>query len=206
MKRKTPFAVLLAATVVTSLVIAADAPKQPEFKLPPGWTAADMEACVAAGTPGKMQAFLAKGAGVWLGKSTMWMGIGGEPVKHDTTSTVTSLMDGRYTQVEVKGDMPGMGPFHGLGLYGFDNVSQKFVSSWIDNQSTGMMTGTGDLSADGKVLTWNYTFQCPITKKPAPMRQVETITGENTRTLELFGNDPKSGKEYKMMSVEMTRK
>ena len=43
-----------------------------------GWTAADMEACMLAGTPGKMHEHLVQGAGKWLGKSTMWMGPGGE--------------------------------------------------------------------------------------------------------------------------------
>ena len=46
---------------------------QPEMKLPPGWTAADMKACVDAGTPGKMHEFLAKGVGMWQGKNTMSM-------------------------------------------------------------------------------------------------------------------------------------
>ena len=68
------------------------------------------------------------------------------------------------------------------------------------------MTGTGTLSADGKTMTWNYNYHCPITKKPAVMRQVETNTGPNAKTLEMFGNDPKSGKEFKMMSMEMARK
>jgi hypothetical protein len=38
------------------------------------------------------------------------------------------------------------------------------------------------------------------------MRQVETITGPTTKTLEMTGADPKSGKEFKMMSIELTRK
>ena len=32
--------------------------KTPEMKLPPGWTEEDMKACMAAATPGKMQALL----------------------------------------------------------------------------------------------------------------------------------------------------
>ena len=103
--------------------------------------------------------------------------------------------------------MPGgMGRFNGFGLYGFDDVSQNFVSTWIDSMGTGMMTGTGELSADGKTLTWSYTYNCPITKKPAPIREVETITGDNTRTLEMFGLDPRTGKEFRMMRIELTRK
>lgn len=190
---------------------AADKPEpkpaaQPEMKLPPGWTEEDMKACMVAGTPGKMQEYLVKGAGVWHGKSTMWMFPGSDPVKSECTSTTTAIMDGRYVKVEIAGDMPGMGPFVGFGINGYDNVSQKFVSTWIDNQSTGIMNGVGELSADGKTMTWQYAFNCPVTKKPAIMREVETETGPNTRTFEIFGTEPKSGKEFKMMSIELTRK
>jgi hypothetical protein len=215
MKRKLFSAALVAslglATVVGSLAIAepakdAKSAGQPEMKLPPGWTEADMQACMIAATPGKMQEHLVKGAGVWQGKNTMWMAPGAEPMKSESTTTVTPIMDGRYIKVEVAGEMPGMGPYNGLGLYGFDNVSQKFVSTWLDNHNTGLMTGTGELSPDGKTLTWKYTYTCPLNKKPATLREVETVTGPNTKTLEMFGAEPKSGKEFKMMSIELTKK
>jgi hypothetical protein len=194
-----------------SLVIA-DATKdkpatgQPEMKLPPGWTPEDMQACMAAGTPGKMHEHLARDVGVWQGKTTMWMGPGGETMKSECTSTVTKMLDGHYIKTELAGDMPGMGPYNGFGIHGFDNVTQKFVTTWLDNHSTGLMTGAGELSKDGKVMTWTYTHNCPITKKPATMREVDTITGPNTKTMEMWGVDPKSGKEYKMMQIEFTKK
>lgn len=178
---------------------------QPEMQLPPGWTPEDMQACVAAGTPGPMHAHLAQGVGVWNGKNTMWMAPGMEPIKSDSVSTVKSMMDGRFVQCEMNGDMPGMGPFNGFGIAGFDNVSQKFVSNWIDNMGTGIMTGTGELSSDGKVLTWTYSYNCPVTKKPVVMREIDTITGPNTKTLEMWSTDPKSGKEFKMMLIEFTK-
>lgn len=182
------------------------APGQDQMpELPPGWTMEDMQACIEAGTPGEMHAHLAKEVGVWAGKTQMWMGPEGEPMDSTCTATITTVMDGRYTKCEINGDMPGMGPFHGIGIYGYDNVSQKFQSTWIDNHSTGIMFGTGDLSSDGKTLTWNYNFNCPVTKKPATMREVEKVTGPNTKTMEMFGTDPKSGKEYKMMSIAFTK-
>jgi hypothetical protein len=184
----------------------ADTTGKPEMKLPPGWTEADMQACMAAGTPGKMHEFLASDAGTWTGKNTMWMGPGTEPMTAESTTVITPIMDGRYTKVEVKGTMPGAGPFEGFGIYGFDNVSQKFTASWIDNMSTGIGQGTGELSKDGKTFTINYTYNCPVTKKPTTMREVHTSTGANTRTLEMWGIEPKSGKEYKMMKVELTKK
>ncbi|MGE3315917.1 MAG: DUF1579 domain-containing protein [Planctomycetaceae bacterium] len=180
--------------------------KSAEGKLPPGWTPEDLQAYIEASTPGKMQEYLGRGAGEWTGKSTMWMAPGGDPVTSESRSKVTSLMDGRYMKCEMEGEIPGMGPYQGLGYVGYDNVARKFISTWIDNHSTGFMIGEGSLSKDEKVLTWNFTFTCPITKKPTVMRQIETITSPTTKTLVMYGPDPKSGKEFKMMSIELTRK
>jgi len=178
---------------------------QEGMKLPPGWTEADMKACMDAGTPGPMHQWLAEGAGTWTGKVKHWMAPNTEPETSECTSTVTALPDGRFTRCEVNGDMPGMGPFHGVGVYGFDNVSQKFQGTWFDNCGTGMMIGTGDLSTDGKTLTWSYTYNCPITKKPTIMREIERRTGKDSFTLEMFGPEIKTGKEFKMMEIQFTR-
>jgi hypothetical protein len=105
----------------------------------------------------------------------------------------------------MSGEIPGMGPYAGVGVTGFDNVSQQLVGTWIDNASTGIANGTGELSPDGKTMTWNYTFSCPITKKPAVLRQIETLTSPTAKTIEAFTNDPKSGQEYKMMSIDFTK-
>ncbi len=54
-------------------------------------------------------------------------------------------------------------------------------------------------------MTLNYNHNCPLTKKPTVMREVETVTGPNTKTMEMFGIDPKGGKEFKMLSINLTR-
>src|SRR5688572_914317 len=101
--RKTLACVL--AGMMAFAVIGAEPAKEkaaaaPEMKLPPGWTAEDMQACMMAATPGKKHEELAKGAGTWQGKQTMWMWDGAEPVKSEVTSKVTPIMDGRYVKVE----------------------------------------------------------------------------------------------------------
>ena len=210
MKRTTLFSLALVA-LVPALALAqntkgAQAPAVPEIKLPPGWTLADMQACMQAATPGKMHEHLVQGVGEWKGKHTMWLAPGAPPLTSECTCTETPLMDGRYVKVEMKGEIPGMGPYTGLGIMGFDNVSQEFVATWLDNHSTGLMTATGKLSPNGKTLTTNYTYNCPLTKKPAVMRHIETLTGPDSKTIEMHGPDPKTGKEYKMMAIELTRK
>src|SRR5688500_4796062 len=186
--------VVVVGAIVASLAVAdtkekaapAGDAKEAQLQLPPGWTEADMMACIAAGTPGEQHKELAKGIGTWNGKNTMWMAPGAPPMTSETKSVVTPVMDGRYIKVEVTGEMPGMGPFHGVGLYGYDNVQQKYVATWIDNHSTGIMTGTGEATPDGKTLTYTYTYTCPVTKKPTKMREVHTSTGDKTATLEMF--------------------
>jgi hypothetical protein len=203
---------LLAAASIATLGLAilagamavADPPK--EFKLPPGWTEADFKAFVEAATPGAMHERLSQDVGEWEGKNTMWMGPGAEPIQSECTSTVTSLLGGRFTKCEMAGEMPGMGPYRGLAIHGYDNVSKTFVATWIDNMSTGFANGEGELSADGKTITWTFTGNCPVAKKPVTMRQVETVTGPGKKTLEMFGPEPKTGKEFKMMRIELTKK
>jgi hypothetical protein len=174
-------------------------------EMPPGMSEADMQACMAAATPGAMHQWLAQSVGTWAGKTTMWHAPGMEPMKSECTSVITPMMDGRFTRCEVNGDMPGMGPFSGFGIYGFDNVSQKFQSAWLDNCGTGIMVGTGELSSDKTTLTWNFTYNCPIAKGPKTMREVERHSGKNSMTLEMYGPDPATGKEFKMMEIAFTR-
>jgi hypothetical protein len=181
--------------------------QQPEGQppLPPGWTEADMQACATASTPGEQHAQLAKSIGTWTGNTKMWMAPGMEPTQSTCTSTVAGIMDGRFTKCKMEGEMPGMGPFNGFGIYGFDNVAQKYQAAWIDNCGTGIMTGIGELSSDGSTMTWKFSYTCPITKKPTTMREIDRFTGKDSKTTELFGIDPKSGKEFKMMEIVFTR-
>jgi hypothetical protein len=58
------------------------------------------------------------------------------------------------------------------------------------------MHGEGKMSADGKTLTINYTYNCPITKKKGVFREVLRFDSSNKMHVEMFMKDPKSGKEY----------
>lgn len=167
---------------------------------------ADMAAYMAAGTPGEMHQWLTHGVGTWQSKNQMWMGPNGPSMESESTATTRMIMDGRYSITEYKGEMPGMGPFEGMGIMGYDNVSQQFVGTWIDNHGSGIMQGTGTLSPDKKTLTWNYKFNCPITHTCQIMREVDHFPDHNTMIMEMFGNDPHTGVEYKMMHMEGKRK
>jgi hypothetical protein len=163
-----------------------------------------MEVYQKAATPGPMHAYLQKGVGKWNGKVKMWEMPGKPPQESAHVTTITSLMGGRYTRSESTGDMGPMGKFEGMGIYGYDNVTRKFTSAWIDNMGTGIATGTGELSADGKTLTWTVTMNDAMTGKPMTMREVDRTIDANTMVLEMYVPGP-DGKEFKMMEITNTR-
>lgn len=177
---------------------------QPQMQLPEGWTMEHMMACVEAGTPGEEHAWLAEGAGSWHGKGKMWMGVGAEPVSVEATMTITPIMDGRYFRNEFRCEIPGMGLYHGMGVIGYDIVAEKFIGDWVDNQSTTIMQGEATKSADN-TLTWTHSYTCPITRKPTSMKEIDRVKADGSRTMEMHGTDPVSGKNYKMMEFTFTR-
>lgn len=193
------------AVVAGSIAVAQSSEDAPAMQLPPGWTEADMQAYAAASTPGEMHARLAQAVGVWRGKTSMWMSPGAEPFAGECTVTVTPVMDGRFTRHEIAGETPGMGPYTGLAFYGYDNAAAQLVSTSIDSHNTGIMNGAGEMSPDGKTFTWRYSVHCPITDKPVSVRDVETIVDPNTRVVEMFGTEPKTGEEFQFMRIELTR-
>lgn len=200
--------VAVAGLLAGSLAIADDKPtngKEPPKMEIPGMDPAHMQACMEAGMPGKNHEWLQKMAGNWKGTTQMWMTPEmSEPTKSECTQTVTSIMDGRFIQCDMSSDMMGM-PFRGRGTTGYDNVSKKFVGTWIDSCGTGIMNGVGDMSADGKNMKWEYTYNCPVAKKATTMKITENYTSADAFTMVMWMKDLKSGKEFKHMQIDMSR-
>lgn len=182
---------------------AAQAGDHAAMQLPPGWTAEDMQACLDAGMVGEKHKQLTSHEGKWMGTCTMWMAPDMPAMEPGACKAkITTVMDGRFAKWEFDGEMPGMGPYNAVGFFGFENGTQKYVSSWLDNHSTQILHGEGTASADGNTITWTYRYHCPIRKGPASMREIQTYS-KDMITLETYMADPKSGKEYKMMRIEM---
>ena len=161
-----------------------------------------MAAYEKAAAPGSNHAFLAKMEGHWDATAKMWMGPG-EPEVSTGVSENRMILGGRFLLQDFEGMVMGR-PFKGMGLTGFDNVSGKFASVWVDSMGTGMMTGSGSLDASGKVLRSVDRYNDPTVKGPKETRDVLTLVDDDTIVMEMFEKGP-DGKEVKTMEITYRR-
>ncbi len=155
-------------------------------------------------TPGDAHKRMAKDNGVWDEDMTSWQHEGAEPMKMKMTAEIKSVFDGKYQEAVHKGDFMGM-PFEGKSTLAYDNASKEYISTWIDNMSTGIMVMRGNYDEAAKTFKMEGEVIDPVTKKMKKMREVITMVDENTQKMEMYdtGYD---GKEFKSMEITMKRK
>ncbi len=155
-------------------------------------------------TPGEEHAQLAKRAGEWNLHGKMWPYPGVPAEEFDATSSIKSVMGGRYLFEETEGEFLGE-KFQGFGIGGFDNLTHEYVGTWIDNMGTGIMLFRGTASTDGKVI--QYTSEHPdlMNGRYKTVRTIETITDDDNFVVSMYDTTP-DGQEFKMMEMSYTRK
>ena len=163
-----------------------------------------MKAFMAYATPGEAHKALSNLIGTWDAKITSYMDPSGKPTEEKGTSTYRSIMDGRYILEEVESQFMGQ-PFKGMGLYGYDNGSKKYVSTWVDSMGTGIMTGTGTSDDGGKTINWTSRAFDPMTGKEQNYRSAMHRISDDQYHFEMFGPGP-DGKEMKSIEITYNRR
>lgn len=168
---------------------------------------ADMMAAWAkTAAPGEHHAHLKPLAGKWTSKDKFRMSPDA-PWQESTSKAVTEwIMGGRFLTMKVQGGsmMPGMPAFEGFGILGYDNLAEKYVSMWVDNYGTMMMTSEGTCDATGKTITFKGTYTDPMSGQPTWMKSVYKIEGNDKYVISMYGPDSE-GKEFLSMEITSTR-
>lgn len=144
-------AALCASIIVSAGLIAQD--KTGEYEMSPEeqqW----FDALVKYRTPGEQHAHLAEREGTWNVSGKTWHSADAPADQFDVTSKIKSILDGRYIVEKVEGDFLGE-KFEGVGIFGYDNLTRKYVGIWIDNFGTGIQLMDGTASGDGKIIHWD---------------------------------------------------
>lgn len=188
----------LCLVLTVSVAMAKD--KNPEKQMDPQ---AMMDVYKKLATPGEPHKQFATLAGSWTTKTKEWMEPNKPPMESEGTCDFRMLLDGRFLQQEFTGNMMGQ-PYTGIGIAAYDNLRQRYVSTWIDTMGTGIFTMEGTASADGKTITLKGQHDVPGGGHMTH-RAVWKIVDSNTQTFDMYGTHG-HGKEMKMMESTYTRK
>jgi hypothetical protein len=154
-------------------------------------------------TPGEAHKMMADQEGEWTGDITMWMTPGAPPVKNTGTAVNKMILGGRYQQSTHTGNWDGM-PFEGQSTVAYDNLTKKYISTWIDNMGTGLMVMEGTYDASTKTINMKGKMVDPMSGKEVNVRETLKMIDNDNQLMEMFCE--KNGKEFKNMEIRSTRK
>ena len=163
-----------------------------------------MEKWMAFATPGDAHKVLDPRTGKWNFAVKFWHTPDAPPGESTGTSETKWIMDGRYLHDETHGSFEGQ-PFHGMGISGYDNLKKKYFGTWIDNMGTGLMVSEGTYDPAKKTITYESNSPDVMAGKYVKGRIVERYDSRDAWTMEMYGPDPTSGKEFKMMEIAYKR-
>jgi len=159
---------------------------------------------------GENHKLLGEMAGSWAYTVKMWMDPTGKPQESKGTATRKAIMDGRFFIAEHSGkfQMPGADGkmkdmnFKGMAIEGYDNVKKKFVSSWIDNMGTMILSSESTYDAASKTFTYNANCEM-MPGMPVKIREVIKITDKDHHMFEWY--EDRGQGETKTMEIAYTR-
>jgi Protein of unknown function (DUF1579) len=150
--------------------------------------------------------------GNWTYTIKFWMNPdpNAKPEESKGTAVRKSIMNGRYSTLDVTGKMEMPGPdgkkkemtFVGHGIEGYDNVKKKFVGSWIDNMGTGIMFSEGTYDPTTKTFTYTSEVEA-VPGMKQQIREVIKVTDKDHHALEWY--EDRGGNEVKTMEINYTR-
>jgi hypothetical protein len=165
--------------------------------------AAMVKALENAMTPGEGQKRLGPMVGTFNVRIRTWVSPTSTPVESTAVSVGTWVLDGRYVQNMLAGEVSGT-PFSGIGYMAYDNAAKMYQAAWMDTGSTGMTWYTGKLDASGKSATMKATVLNPVTSKPTPLELRLSIAENGNHLTEIWGQGMGT-RMFKMMELQYSK-
>ncbi len=199
--------VALAGIVLATAAVAQEKPVAGAAS--PG--ADDMARMMELAKPGANHQLLAGLVGTWDYTMKFWMIPGAPPTESNGTATRKPTMDGHYFIMDSVGkmQMPGADgrmtdvSFEGMSIEGYDNVKQKFVSTWIDNMGTSITMSEGAYDPATKTFTYHFEEEMAPGMK-SRMRQTIKVLDPDHHVYDWY--ETRGADEVKTMELSCTRR
>jgi hypothetical protein len=128
----------------------------------------------------------------------------GAPTPMTSKGTETnSLLGGLWLVTDFKAEMMGT-PFQGHGVTGYDPNKKKYVGTWVDTMSSGLLLSESSWDAATKTMT-GTTEGPDMSGQVQKMKSVVTYKDPDTRVFTMSGTGP-DGKDVKFMTITYKRK
>ncbi len=146
---------------------------------------------------------IARCLGAWDVSFTAWLQEDAPPVTSSGRSIFTRIFDGRYIREDYSGEFQGR-PFAGIGTLGYDRAAGYFVSTWIDNASTGIMHATAMPGLANEDLTFEGLGINQETQEEQSVRHVLHWESDDCFTISFFKGEEDD--EVQTMELVYTRR
>lgn len=153
--------------------------------------------------PTAQHKLLEKSVGVWDAGIKSWEDPTKEPSVSKGVENNRMMPGGLWLIQNFEGSFAGM-TFHGHGQAGYDTTKKKYVSTWIDSMSTGIMLLEGTHDEATGTSTYYGESTDPMTGKAMKLKNVEVHKGD-TRVFTMSMQVP-GGEYVKMMEITYTRR
>ncbi len=159
--------------------------------------------------PGPEHAMFKDSAGTWDAKVESFMAPGAPPSVSSGVETSRVGCGGLCLITDFKGSFsmaPGAPPmaFEGHGTDTYDVGKKKYVGSWTDSMSTGLMTSESTYDAASKTMS-GWMVGPDMTGKTSKMKSTMVMKDPNSRVFSMY-NVGADGKESLGMRITYTRK
>jgi len=147
--------------------------------------------------------FLERLSGRWNTSVRLWPSAADTHAVAASGRSVTHMaLGGRYLVEEDTMSVPDKS-YLTLAILGFDNLKHKYVETWMDNRSTGLLELTGAVNDSGDVLTMQGERMDPKGGKSKMSFIYHSLNG-NFRTLEIWETRG-TGKPRRTLELVYTR-
>lgn len=149
-----------------------------------------MQLMMEMGAPGEHHKAMAKSAGKWDIKMSMRMAPDAPWEVSEGSSKITMTMGGRYMVEQTTFNMMGM-ESKGMLVQGYDNLSKKYQTMWIDSWGTRMTLAEGTEVKPG-VIEYHGTMKDFVTPDGRPYMFRVTTKDDDHTLFEMYDTIPET--------------
>lgn len=163
-----------------------------------------MQAMMKMGAPGEEHAAMKTWVGNWRAEMKMRMSPEAPWETYQGKAKIQSALGGRYIIEKFEANLgPMMGEMEGLLIFGYNNMTKQYESSWRDNWSTWASTATGFRNEKG-MYEMSGLMKDLVTPEGRHTHYTTGMVDEDHMVMHMYDTIPPKG-DVKVMEINYYR-